>query len=807
MQITASVLKLVKYIILAAALASCGTSKESTLGANAKTFEFLLSQVRASGAVLSGGKVYFYVAGTETPKTVWQDRGKTTEAANPYTLDANGTAQVFGDGLYRVVIKDASLVTKYDWDNISIRDISGNVYDVADYASINAAVTAIGGTRATLQYATDQTLTSNLSLPSTLQLKPQNGAIINHGSYTVGGDIDITYFPKYGRVFNGTGAVTGLPESHPEWFGIDGINDGIAIRKAIASTDGPVHLTRQYIVKLDKSITLEGGATVCSIIAKSNMHLVGVPGVATVKLADNESTDASPKYFNIIAGNTALDNITIEGITFDINGANNKISPLRGSNTYNRFNCAAFMVSGSVATVGIDARLTNFKFLHNIVKNGPGATSIGLAQSNSAGSVLGSNIEIAYNTFYNNGIDTDDHSSLYLWADNVKVHHNTFSHPAMSSGVAGPLVAVELHGSNNSFTDNDVTNYYQGVWRAGNLTARADNQTIANNRFKVAVRGIGEFVESATEPGIGPCDISNNIIVITGDYPSIDPGAKVGVGLTPSYGSLGAKVNGNTITSLDTTRLVQGVAVGVISNIHNVKNVQITNNTLSGFPVSISLGTVNGGTVDEIDVSNNHIVDVKATTAVPTFTFGISISGRNGRIRLKNNDITTRTGPLYAGIYTDPIGAGTGTISDLYMEGNAINNFTNYRIWDNSIVREKRTGRQALDATTTPVNGIWDLGDRIANLAGVVGQPKAWQCTTSGGAKSTTRANTTAYSLGIWATWTTGTTVWEVTTAGTTTGAAPSIVGKVVGDTVSDGSAVWTMRSLTTAVFTSEGNL
>jgi hypothetical protein len=36
---------------------------------------------------------------------------------------------------------------------------------------------------------------------------------------------------------------------------------------------------------------------------------------------------------------------------------------------------------------------------------------------------------------------------------------------------------------------------------------------------------------------------------------------------------------------------------------------------------------------------------------------------------------------------------------------------------------------------------------------------------------------------------------------GTTTTGAPSIAGKVVGDTVVDGGVTWTMRSLTTAAF------
>jgi len=59
------------------------------------------------------------------------------------------------------------------------------------------------------------------------------------------------------------------------------------------------------------------------------------------------------------------------------------------------------------------------------------------------------------------------------------------------------------------------------------------------------------------------------------------------------------------------------------------------------------------------------------------------------------------------------------------------------------------------------------------------------------------RENSTAYTLGQKARWETGTTVWEVTTGGTSAAAAPSISGKGVGDTVTDGTVVWEMTSLT----------
>jgi len=106
-----------------------------------------------------------------------------------------------------------------------------------------------------------------------------------------------------------------------------------------------------------------------------------------------------------------------------------------------------------------------------------------------------------------------------------------------------------------------------------------------------------------------------------------------------------------------------------------------------------------------------------------------------------------------------------------------------------------------------PLTQVWGIGDRCINRPAAVGTPKAWTCTVAGGSYSATRADSTAYAERVWIKWSSGTTVWECTTAGTSDSSAPSIVGKVVGDTVVDGGVTWTLRSLTAATWVSEGNL
>lgn len=76
----------------------------------------------STGAPLDGGKVYFYAAGTSTPKDTYSAASAApgTENANPLTLDARGEATVYGTGSYKVVVKDSLDNTIYTVDNYAI---------------------------------------------------------------------------------------------------------------------------------------------------------------------------------------------------------------------------------------------------------------------------------------------------------------------------------------------------------------------------------------------------------------------------------------------------------------------------------------------------------------------------------------------------------------------------------------------------------------------------------------------------------------------------------------------------------------
>jgi hypothetical protein len=78
-----------------------------------------------TGAVLTGGKLYTYLAGTTTPAVAYTNSGGTTAWTNPIVLDAAGRVSGSGeiwltDGIiYKFVLKDSNDVLIATYDNIT----------------------------------------------------------------------------------------------------------------------------------------------------------------------------------------------------------------------------------------------------------------------------------------------------------------------------------------------------------------------------------------------------------------------------------------------------------------------------------------------------------------------------------------------------------------------------------------------------------------------------------------------------------------------------------------------------------------
>lgn len=103
------------------------------------------------GAVLAGGFIYTYEAGTTTPLVTYTDLAGAVPNANPVELDASGRATVrVTDGVaYKFIVKDADGATVETIDNIIVGEAAGtsdNVYLVhLTYAGTPGAQAFMGG--------------------------------------------------------------------------------------------------------------------------------------------------------------------------------------------------------------------------------------------------------------------------------------------------------------------------------------------------------------------------------------------------------------------------------------------------------------------------------------------------------------------------------------------------------------------------------------------------------------------------------------------------------------------------------------
>lgn len=75
-----------------------------------------------NGKPLASGKIYTYAPGTTTPKATYSDAGLTTPNTNPIVLDSSGRAQVWGGGLYKIIIKTSSGTTVETRDDVNLSD-------------------------------------------------------------------------------------------------------------------------------------------------------------------------------------------------------------------------------------------------------------------------------------------------------------------------------------------------------------------------------------------------------------------------------------------------------------------------------------------------------------------------------------------------------------------------------------------------------------------------------------------------------------------------------------------------------------
>jgi hypothetical protein len=215
----------------------------------------------SNGDPLSGGKLYSYVCGTSTAKALYSDRSGTAHA-NPVVLDANGMQEIYMMGCYKLVLKDSTDATTY-WtmDNVFGMGVYGAGLYIVDHnesdqgatgnsGSIKAHIDTISSDSATIllpnnsgSATTTYTLTTSETLPTNIQLKIENGAILDGvGTLTLAdgwGQIEAGPYKIFGSSITVT-STNGGGDVLPEYWGAlgDGSTDDYsAIQAAIDASE------------------------------------------------------------------------------------------------------------------------------------------------------------------------------------------------------------------------------------------------------------------------------------------------------------------------------------------------------------------------------------------------------------------------------------------------------------------------------------------------------------------------------------------------------------------------------------------
>lgn len=224
---------------------------------------------------LVGGLLWSYMVGTSTPAPTYSDPACTIPNSNPVVLDSQGQASVYFSGTVKLV-QEAAPPSGYIHGTVqwTINEASGGLlwlfspqtagvlYSSTVYGgsqgALENAITAVNGSNATLYLApANWLITSNLSIPANITLKPERGAVLAIATgvtLTINGTLDAGLYQIFS--YTGTGKVVfgsanAPPVVYAEWWGAlgDGANDdGPAINAAAASV--------RYVVEHPRISTL-----------------------------------------------------------------------------------------------------------------------------------------------------------------------------------------------------------------------------------------------------------------------------------------------------------------------------------------------------------------------------------------------------------------------------------------------------------------------------------------------------------------------------------------------------------------------
>lgn len=180
-----------------------------------------------NGNILAGGYLYFYIAGTSTPKLVYQDSSLSIPHAQPVTLDAYGRAKVYlASGGYKVIVQDSLGVQQYSFDNVE--DVGLTWLSVWGVTLATGSLDVASGYQVV---STDQLVTVDSTGGAdpcvvVLEAAADRGLPLTIKNL---GDVDVAITPQAGETIDGVAGVYTLAAgASPTFPSVHLVSDGVS---------------------------------------------------------------------------------------------------------------------------------------------------------------------------------------------------------------------------------------------------------------------------------------------------------------------------------------------------------------------------------------------------------------------------------------------------------------------------------------------------------------------------------------------------------------------------------------------------
>lgn len=500
-----------------------------------------------------------------------------------------------------------------------------------------------------------------------------------------------------------------------EWFGTPHSGSGstveVQLRSAqnIASTLGLPLVLGPYTYELtcDLSVTILSAVRYYAAPLLSNVTIRGTYGVTTLKLKSGQSSNASPKDLNffVSATVTGYANVIWDGIIFDHNGANNLIN-------------GGSLCNGALDITGDGSFINGMTIQNCMFENCAGTNNLVFGQSNSNTSPVSLNIKVLDCKFYNNGLDTSDHSTIYMWADNAWIDKCYFQQPSGLSTTGRNWVASELHGSNNWFTNNRVLGYYRGCWCASNYYSAVLGQHVVGNNITCWGVGVGIYRQvNSSLTSLADIFIDGNDFQIY--YDAGASGVRGAVVSVVDYSVSRMFIRNNHVQASAGAAVyqVEAFVFGCSTSGQALSHVEISDNSVEGCTAGVyaRVNTGEGG-LDFFSEHHNYYYAMGLTDpTVSTFTsygsvfYQVGTGSTIGRVSSLSNKYFAQSGVTF----TNGVFIG-GTITEVYSDGHDFSGVVNNYNLSSPVITTYR-GSQFRSAVfnAAPTVGTWVVGDIV----------------------------------------------------------------------------------------------